>query len=94
MMPPTIPGDEAYDPCDAYMKMRAALQSIVSGEGVRRVRFRNGDEERETEFSQANVGELRKAMLQAQRECMEKTNGRPARHAIGIGQQQPIRRIY
>lgn len=92
-MPPTIPGD-TYDPCAAYIELRTAYMAVVKGETVRRVRNRNGDDERETDFSPANIQELKAAMNQAQRECMEKTTGRPSRSAIGIGYRGPIRGVY
>ena len=89
-----IPGDEAYDPCAAYIRLRDAYHNVLTGETVRRVRIRNGEEERETDFAPGNIGALKEAMNQAQRECIAKTTGRPARSAIGIGYRGPIRGVY
>lgn len=87
---------DTYDPCATFIELRTAYLAVVKGEGVRRVKFRNGDDERETEFSQANVTALKEAMDSAQRECMLQTSGRPTRSAIGIGNQCQVggRRIY
>lgn len=89
-----IPGDEDYDPCTTYIELRQAYLAVLKGETVQRVRFKNGEEERETDFSSANVNDLRAAMAQAKAECMEKTTGRPGRSAIGIGFARPRPRSF
>ena len=89
-----IPGD-TYDPCASFIELRTAYHEALKGGAIRRVRFRNGDEERETEFDGTNLEALKAAMDQAQRECIAKTNGRPVRSAIGIGRHLPRNgRIY
>lgn len=85
-----VPGDEAYDPCTVYIELRNARLEVLKGASVKRNRFRNGDDERETEWSTVNLEKLEAAMAAAKRECMEKELGRPARSAIGIGYPAPL----
>lgn len=85
--------DPDYDPCAAFIRLRAAYQSVLLGETVRSTRFRNGEEEREVDFSPSNIGELRKAMIQARDECQAKSTGATGRRAIGIG-RRTVRSIY
>lgn len=84
-----------FDPCAEYTRLQQVLTDIVTGDSVRRVRYKNGDEERETEFSQANIGELRRVMADLKMQCQEKTTGRPARSAISFGRaRRPYRSVY
>lgn len=76
---------EPYNPCAAFVELQNAHRKLLVGESVKRVRFRNGEDERETDFTPANIEALERAMNQAKRECAELTSGRPQRHAIGIG---------
>lgn len=91
-----VPGDEAYDPCATYIKLRDAYNAVVMGESVKRVRYHNGEEQRETEFNQGNIAALKEAMNKALAECQAKnghTQGR--RSAIAIGHVRPrYPRIY
>lgn len=89
-----IPGD-TYDPCATYIELRTAYLGILKGQGAKRVRFRNGEEERETEFNSTNLEALRAAMKDAEAECQLTLGGRSRRSAIGIGRLGPqIKRIY
>lgn len=90
----TIPNDP-YDPCEEYAELIAARKEILSGGGaVKRTRFRNGEDERETEFSTVNIKDLEAAIARARRDCMATQEGaRPSRHAIGIGHMGPPNRI-
>lgn len=79
-----IPGDD-YDPCAAYIELRNARTAILMGKGIKRVRFHNGEEQRETEFSTANIADLERAMQVAKDECMALNGAAPRRRAIGFG---------
>lgn len=84
-----------YNPCAAFVELQNAHKQVLLGQSVKRVRFRNGDDERETDFAPADLAALERAMNQAKRECAELTTGRPQRHAIGIGPSGPrIRGFY
>ena len=78
----TTPPEAPYDPCVAVGEMRKALQRIAMGESVKGVRYRNGEEERQTDFTPANVGELRNLLREAEDACHLATFGRPRRTAI------------
>lgn len=90
-----IPGDTT-DPCADYLRLKKVYERVATGETVKRVRFHNGEEQRETEFSQANIGVLEKLMNDAKDACqLSLGNTRPRRSAIGIGRMGPqVRRIY
>ena len=44
-----IPGD-TYDPCASFLELREAHKQALLGNVVRSVRFRNGEEEHQTDF--------------------------------------------
>lgn len=91
MAQPPIPDDD-YDPCAFYVELRDARKRVLLGETVRSTRFRNGEEEREVEFTSANLAALDQALSTAKAECELSLNptGRPRRSAIGIGFRGPI----
>lgn len=90
-----IPGD-TVDPCADYLRLKAAYEKVVLGQTVKRVRFHNGEEQRETEFGPANLEALEGLMNAAKDECqLSLGNTRPRRSAIGIGRLGPqVKRIY
>lgn len=84
--PPTDP-DLTYDWCGAYARLRDAFQQVITGKTVRKVRFHNAGEERETDFEPGNAEELRAAMVQAREKCAKQCNGgRGTRFAMQGGQ--------
>ncbi len=91
MAQPPIPDDD-YDPCATYKKLRTAREQVLLGETVRSVRFRNGEEEHETDFGPVNIAALEKALAETKAECEMSLNptGRPRRSAIGIGFRGPM----
>lgn len=91
MAEPPIPND-TYDPCATYVELREAHKQVLLGGVVRSVRFRNGEEEHQTDFGPVNVTALEKALAQAKAECefSLNPNARPRRSAIGIGFRGPI----
>lgn len=79
--------DSVYDWCAAYSRLRDAYQTVISGGTVRKVRFHNAGEERETDFEPGNAEELRMAMVQARENCAKQCNGgRGTRFAMQGGQ--------
>ncbi len=76
---------EPYDPCVVYDDLRQKYLAAVSGTGIKRVRHRNGEEERETDFAAANPAALRQLMEEMKAEC-DKAMGIPSgRFAMGFG---------
>lgn len=92
----TPTGLAAIDPCADYVRLREAYMALLTGASTKKVRFRNGEDERETEFNQANIGALKEAMETARQECMALNgDGRPRRFAISVGNNSAMpRRIY
>ena len=79
----TTPDGVVYDWCAAYSRLLEAYHKVMAGGAVRSVRHRNGEDERQTDFSPANVAELRRALVEARNECQRANGGRPKRSAIG-----------
>lgn len=71
-----------YDPCANYRRLRDALERVAAGETVRGTRYRNGEEERQTDFHPGNATLLKELMLQAKAECEAAQTGRTRRSAI------------
>lgn len=87
--------DDDFDPCAEYIELRQAYLDILKNKSVKKVRFRNGEDERETEFNSANIQLLKEAMNNMQALCLAKDGGRPRRFAIGIGNNSKFPRgIY
>ena len=86
-------GGVAFDWCAAHTRLVEAYHNVLAGKTVRGVRYRNGEEERETTFSPTNVTELRLAIREARDNCA-KANGRPTRFAIQGGPRTRGRGIY
>lgn len=95
-MPDETPQMPVIDPCADYVELRAAYMALLKGASTKKVRFRNGEDERETEFNQANISALKEAMETARQECMALNgDGRPRRFAISVGNNSAMpRRIY
>lgn len=73
-------GIDLSDPCTLWPKMQAALDQLLIGESVVRIRFQG----HETEFARANIGELRSRIDELKALC-DATNGRVRRRAIRGG---------
>ena len=86
-------GGQTFDWCAAHARLVEAYHAVLAGKTVRSVRYRNGEEERETSFSPSNVAELRAAIREARDNCA-KANGRPTRFAIQGGPRTRMRGIY
>ena len=75
-------GLDLSDPCALWPRMQAALDRLLIGEGVVRVRFQG----HETEFGRGNIGELKARIDELKAACDAKTTpGRVRRHAIRGG---------
>ena len=83
-----------FDWCAEAARLQTVLTKVASGEGLQRTRYRNGEDEREVEFGRANIGELRKILMEARSKCQMAQGGPPARHAISIGRVSPRRFDY
>lgn len=79
------------NPCDRYKALLDAYYATLAG-GPARVRFRSGDEERETEFNKTNFGLLKQEMQSAKAEC-DRANGimNTGRRSLRLGAGGPNR---
>ena len=79
------------DPCARYHALRTAYHDLLTGGSVVRTRFRNGEDERETQWSQTNISALRSELVIARNECSQATTGRSGRFAIQGGPSRFLR---
>lgn len=74
------------DPCARAAALRSAYFALISGGHEQRVRFRNGDDESEVQFTAPKIEVLRDELRWAEAECTAKnTGGRPGRFCITAG---------
>lgn len=70
--------------CLEAAELRKVYLQVIKGQSVKRVRYKNGEDERETDFSPANVQELKAVLRDAEERC-RLGSGRARRSAISVG---------
>lgn len=82
---PTIETADLTDPCSICAALRAVYFRVISGMAETRVRFRNGEDEEDVIYGQADKAALKTELTRQEALCAAKTNPNPPRFCFTAG---------